>query len=461
MFFLFLFAFYFKVPEKLGRCYYLRHYDASNITNTLATSPITIVFFVDKSNILDFANYALKLFRKQINFIISDKSTAEQFNITSIPMIAQFQRSKFISTYAGQISAPFFAQWCQFILNEYHNRNHLLHPEELRIIFESKNTVLFGINQNSPPKDFRKDIPFYTCESSVFSFFNLSVKPGYYIYRRLDRQLIPVDKNYHSYIRTKIVDLENEKLNDNRLVLSYFFNPSDERNSTIEIDILQQLAAKFPDVYFAPIYQPLSRFKQLFQDLIFLQRPFVIVWNTSDITRGHRWINFDNSTINTLLGVENFLKRIQKGELPFTRVSKKSENKFELANRNFFEKIESLNKNAVVLFSNTQRGGSNAIYHNILTFSRKYFPDVSFLYFNLSHNELPAELPIHLKQPYFLLFKRNRRTSVEISIGPSLYHFFTNIVNATGNDVDLPQIDYAEVQAEIGRENEKTIRYSR
>ncbi|OHT01953.1 hypothetical protein TRFO_31089 [Tritrichomonas foetus] len=458
MFLLFVLSF-FRVPQELGHIYYTNKYDETNVTDFLKDNkPCVLIFAQNNISSFEYTNLALKRFAKHIKFAVGTDSAAKVLNIPKIPSIHLFVNGAPTSNFTGFSNSIAFSRWCQEIHQNATNSHIVYEYEDLRLILESRATVLLGVNSLKPPKEYKNDIRFIAVQSHAFSFFNISVQTGYYIYRGIDRQLIRTSGNYNSYAKTPLVDVEKDDIKRKQYFCGFFMDILNSSVASQEITLLQNLARKFPDFYFGPISGSVSRFMSTFGQLEYIKKPFLVVWNTSDISK-NRWTLLGDEA-HDVTTVESFLNDIKDGKREFNHISQTlneslPENAYTLVHSNFFKKIEEEKRCSLVLFYKTKTGFEYR-FHNIINHSREILPEIAFFTFDISKNDFPEGVPHTKSTPFMVLFKKNEEPSM-IGVGSSLQNFVSELVNAAGNGIKMPDIDYAELQDKMGQEMQEEI----
>lgn len=447
---------YFRVPKEVGKLYFLPKLDSDNASELLGKSLNSVVFFTNNLKPYEFTNFAILKYGKSINFSIATQEAAEKLNVDKFPSIAQFHSSNFFSYFKGYPSSVSFSRWCKEI-HENQTKVHTINDfEDLRLILESHSTTLIGVENANPPKEYKNDIRFVSAKSNLFSFFNLSVVPGYYIYRGIDRQFIEVKRNYHSYTHSLLVDVERDDIRKKPYFCGYFIDVLNNYSS-LELNILQNLASKKKDIFFGPISGTASNYMATFGHLNYIKPPFLVVWNTTDVSK-NRWTLLDNQLMHDVSKVESFLDEITSGKLPCNTISEEidEKNKEQIVNSNFFDKIKSMNKHTIVLFTVSKKGQEYSFYRIYLA-AKEILSQISFLIFDLSKNDIPESLPQNLKQPCFILFKKDSTEPIQLELGTSFQNFVSELIKKLG-DVKEPDVNYVKIQMKI-QEDIKNNRY--
>lgn len=444
---------YFRVPKEVGKIYYLPKLDEDSASKFLKKSKINVVIFADNLSYYEFTNFAIGKYGRNMNFSVATQETAERLNVEKFPSIAQFHGSNYFSYFRGYPSTISFARWCKEITENQTNSHIINDYEELRLIFESRSTTLLGVENKQPPKEYKNDIKFVSVKSNIFSFFNLTVVPGYYVYRGIDRQFVEVKRNYHSYTHSMLVDVEKDDIRKRPYFCGYFIDVLDD-DSSVEISILQELANKRKDMFFGPLSGSSSNYMATFGQLNYIKPPFLVVWNTTDVSK-NRWTLFDNQTLHDVSKIESFLDEIVTGKRQINAISEDIDpkNKEQIVNSNFFDKIKNEAKHTIVLFSASKKGPEYS-YYRIFQAAKEILPQITFYNFDLSKNDVPEKLPQRLSQPYFLLFKKDSTDPVQLELGTSFQNFVSELIGKL-DDVKMPDVDYIKIQIKIQEDIKK------
>ena len=464
MFFLFVLS-YFRVPDELGYHNYLNRYDSSNITRLISREKPSIVIFSDDISKFEFTSLAIKRFKDDMAFASADETASKTAQNTKFPSIECFKRGKRVSTFLGFSNAIAFERWCKEIHDNETGKHILFEYEDLRIVFEEHSTVLFGVNQLEPPKEYTNDIKFISVPSKVFSFYNISVQTGYYVYRGIDRQLIHVTNSYHSYVKTPLVDVELDDIKQRPYFCGYFVDLLDQNTSSHEISILHSLAAKYSDFFFGPISGPVSSFMSVFGNVELIRKPFLIVWKTSDIS-SNRWTMFGDDAHN-IEKIQAFLNGIKDGTIDFNPISENQKqvdafneaiditNKskiYKTSNLGFYDSIKKEEKPSLVLFSK-MNNITEIRYINLMENTQQLLPELQYFQFDLSYNDAPKGLPDVKEYPYIMLFNKDGEDPHLVELGESFEDYINGVIKLVG--LPKPKVNYHEYQAKMESEVRK------
>ncbi|KAH0790605.1 Thioredoxin family protein [Histomonas meleagridis] len=386
-------------------------------------------------------------YKNSIDFIIAENSTKKSKK--GYPLIQAYKNGNVIDQFDVFGSDIAFADWCRKLSYSDKSVITIYHPEELRLIFENSSTVLFGIDLQSPPKEYQNDLKYYQVSSYLFSFFNLSVVSGLYVYRGIDRQLIQATKNYHSYLKTPIVNPETTDLTKRPFFAGYFLTPYKKEANSEEMAVIRRLATEFPeDFYFSPLTGALSSLFAILSKLKFMSFPLFVVWNTTHFDEKRFIINDQNSLNFEYL--KKFLTQIRNNEIEPTPVSEKVNPKVEmqLVRSNFASKLKS---NSLVLFVGREDENTEE-YMLILNYMRNILNNVHFFVYNVSVNDVPIDFDIDDNVPMFVyfadvkapVFLRTSSITVEKLVG--------FVVDNSNSAVKRPSADLERIQDDVRKE---------
>lgn len=383
-----------------GQCSALRRVGSAA---DIASLPSAIVLFADDPAQFAFAEYAIHRYGSAIAFRACGDAAAAAALGAAVPSIAAFARGKRIGEYAGGASEIAFARWCARMARGGQRAESVGCAEELRRVLEKRRNALFGVGAAAPPKGYRGDVRFYRASAAVFAALNVSVRPGYYVYRGAERQLVRADGDYRRYLRADVVDPQKANLSERRFFGALFLTPYDGRENEREVGALRRVAAEYRDeFYFAPVIGSGAEVYEMLFNVSNLEKPVFAVVET-DGSAGRRWAVAGKEQMSAE-HIAEFVRGISSGEMKPNHVSEKRGG----ANRVVFDDYEErVGKGSLVLFV---RGNDEVTdYCRLaLEYAEKVFGTLDCYTFNASRNDIPDNIEIREEYPFYAFYPNGK-----------------------------------------------------
>lgn len=432
------------MDRELGQCHTIPSISSRDALNDIIALPsISVVFFVDDISSYNFSNYAIFKFNKTLKFVVcSDGVVANSFGV-EIPSIVAFRKGKIIKRYSSSSSEIIFAKWCNGLTESKKAIKRLDNSEELRKILEKKKNVLLGIDNLNPPKEYNNDIRFYYVPSILFKVLNISVKSGIYVYKGIERQLIRSSQNYHSYLRTFVVDPEKTNLTERKYFGAMFMTSYNGKENEKEMNLIHQLSNEFQnDFYFSPLIGNVAGLYSLIFNVSNLERPFFVVGDTSDLTN-KRWV-INNKELINFNYIKNYLNKIRNNEIKPNHVSEdiNINDEFQIVYSNYYEKIK---KNSLVLFLQTNDEVTDYCRLSI-QYAKDELKSINFYTFNVSKNDIPMN--INYKDYPFYIFYKDDKTPIYLKGEEDFEKLIKFIANESNDEIKI-EFDIKDIQIKI------------
>jgi hypothetical protein len=250
------------------------------------------------------------------------------------------------------------------------------HPDELREIFDTPGVYFIGVNVYDRPADIPSEYPFYSVPIGFFSYFDLKVVPGVYVYRSADRNLIKASRKPAIYLRSAIVDIALVDVTERPYFGGYFVDES--RDFSAESAELQDLARRHQNAFFSLFSGATADSLATRGGLLYLEVPLFVVFKSGSPETDH-WVLKNASLIPEILS----------GNVPFIHASGPKVNQSTLTYDDFDAVVNSTKGDKLVLF--LSKGVDPGIASVFRTFERKVkTPNLHYFSYDLTRNEVPA-----------------------------------------------------------------------
>jgi thiol-disulfide isomerase/thioredoxin len=275
----------------------------------------SVVFFHEPNANLDFANFGIQQYKGEFEFLRANASEGEKYGCYYFPCAICFEKNKPLNAPIPTNRASSFLIWLQEIVEK--SANKIKSQEQLRLLLERQGKVVIGIDENKPPKKLG-DLEFYTCASSFFQKIGINLTKGYYLYRSVDRQLIPYGEKAKE---TLLVDPRIVDISSKPYFGGYVINTKLDKVSEEQIKIMEQLAPKYGEkVQFGPIVGVNALLFLKAGKTEGLDAPYFMMFNTSNLFEG-RWLVMDMNDLMSVEKIDQFVEKVVSGNLPYTIIS--------------------------------------------------------------------------------------------------------------------------------------------
>lgn len=305
-----------RIKEKIGQAVHIPLFTGDELISRMKEKRIGVTIFHESVADNSFANFGLEKFKNNISFARSGREDGKKYGCVYYPCIVAFENGKQMDIPPPQARPASFFLWLDELLDGPIKR--IKSKEQLRLVLEDHGSVVFGVDEENPPKNIGK-LQFYSVKSTVFKHLNISVEKGYYIYQSIDRRL---EKFEGKPLTSVLVDPREVDITEKQYYAGFVINTKLDKVSEMQVDILKQLAAKYGNkVQFGPIVGMNALLFLKAGKLEGLDAPYFVVFNTSSLTSG-RWLLYRKS--DNIMDVDNlgkFIEQIISGKLPFTIIS--------------------------------------------------------------------------------------------------------------------------------------------
>ena len=308
----------YRVKHAIGQSANLPFLPGFLLDPLLKKSKRSVVFFHEENAVLEFANFGIQQFKDEFNFFRANASDGKKYGCFYFPCAIAFEGDKQINTSIPTNRASAIVTWLQQILDG--SYKIVKSQEQLRVLLEQQGKVVFGVDQQKPPKHIGNH-DFYLVNSTIFAKIGLNVTKGYYLYRSIDRQLLPF--NDKQKIEDSILtDPRLFDISEKPFFGGYVINTKLDKVSEEQIKIMEKLALKYNDTMsFGPIVGSNALLFLKAGKTEGLDAPYFMVFNTSSLLQG-RWLLYKpEDDIMNFDKVSAFVDKIISGKLPFTIIS--------------------------------------------------------------------------------------------------------------------------------------------
>lgn len=274
----------------------------------------SVVIFHESGANLEFANFGLQQYKDDFEFFRANASEGEKYGCYYYPCVIAFEKNVPINTSIPTNRAASFVTWLQEIVEG--SANKVKSQEQLRTLLEKPGKVVFGVNTKKAPKNL-KGLDFYTVSSSLFEKIDVKLTNGYYLYRSVDRQIVPFDE---SIPESPLVDPRQVDISKKPYFAGYVINTKLDKVSEKQIEIMEELSSRFSEVQFGPIVGTNSLLFLKAGKTEGLEAPYFMMFNTSNLLGG-RWLILDKSKLMNVDDVSDFVGKVVAGDLPYTIIS--------------------------------------------------------------------------------------------------------------------------------------------
>jgi hypothetical protein len=315
---------------------------------------------------------------------------------------------------------------------------HVNSADHLRILLDTLDAVVFGVDVGERPAKLNPDYTFYSVPSHLFATLNIPVKTGLYVYRSIDRKLIPVTKNeFEKHMTTQLIDLSKPITSKYDFFGGFVLRKNMTQNEVkVEMNVLTTIAVKRPKKFGFGIL-PRSLIEE--SGLQFLSgRLFVVFRNSLNESKRLRYL-LRGEEAHDVDSVLTFLDQIARGRLNYTIVSEDDQQEFFI-NRHNFSGAVGRGIDTLILFADEKASSLLQFY----TAKRiQQLLHIQFFVFNVTTNDLPGNLVLE-SVPTFVLFSPQRTPK-----GLGLPHTFKELFNAV--------VDFSSAHFTIPQFTSKTI----
>lgn len=375
----------------------------------------TVVFFLNNSESIDFANFAMFRLNGTLSFVKSYSSISSNFDCNDFPCPVAFQNGRIVNTVKAPLAPVPFSTWCyELVIN---NNVHINTPEELRLLFNKHGSFVIGVDMKKRPTTMKDSEMFYIASSSCFVPFNLNVSAGIYVFRSADRQIVRVSGDYRKYTKTMIVDPVITNISSRPYVAGFFLEGNNVDMNSEEIQLLNKLAHKYSEkIHFVPFY---GGFASILADagrIGWLETPLFVVFQSNNL-KGQRWA-IQGQKAHNFEFLDLFIEEVLTGNNNNSVVSSQitqDSHPLAIETQGFFEKINNDGKDSIVLIVSKRFSQCN-MYISLFEEANRILEGykIQFYILNVSENDVPQTLSIPSKMPMLYLWLHGKDIELPI-----------------------------------------------
>lgn len=460
MFFLhFLLTFRFKNPT--GEFLYIPKIQDNEFIHTLQSNNRSIIVFQDNPYLLDFMNFAIFKYKKEILFAQANFDLSKMYHgCTQEPCILAFEYDKQIMAEPHPYYQLGFALWVQNLFSG--GVTQIKNLEQFQKFLDSDESRLIGVDVDERPS-VPKDIVFYTVKSSFLEKFNVyGLQKGIYTYKKNERLFLPyeggdVKSQSQSYF-IDIEKLENVKLN--QYLCGYII--SNDYDLSRELEAIEKVIPKhLSKVSFTISSEKKASYIVSQAKLKKAEVPYFFVVKSENFSTG-KWLVLDERRYDSDY-LDQFLTNIEEEKEPFTYISATVHNNpdstFKQINRNMYHDAISDDKNDVLLVITAPWCHHCKDFKPVLNVTSRLLHEnnvnAKFYWIDGTLNELPDDFPEFSGYPTLFMFPSNNKTAITFDGDrtiPGILDFLH--VNGTMTFTD-PVYDHTKIDDEIEKLREE------
>jgi hypothetical protein len=218
---------------------------------------------------------AVLRFKSEVSFVIGTREAADFYNVHHLPIIASFREGILVDSTFHETEAVPFANYVLDLVQQGTMSRSLDRSESLRRLLNGNRDFLLGVDMPDPPRSYKHDIPFITISSSLLRELDIHARPGYHVYRAIDRQLIPVSHRYQPHLKTELVDFTDLDPQRTRYIAGFVIDTANETRAQLQFQILNRIADRLHSEFaIGPVGESVARS----QNLLWLRGPTFVVW---------------------------------------------------------------------------------------------------------------------------------------------------------------------------------------
>ena len=302
-----------RIIHPIGVFSRLGYLDESNFTEYIKSSELSVIFFGDKTNDLNFALYGISKNSQNINFSLADKNLSKPYKCAVFPCIIPFKKGERLFIDKAPQKSISFAHWLNSIKSNFEQK--LRTSEELRLLFDATRSIVFSVDSQKPA-DYPENTPIYYASQDIFQHFNISVTKGLYCYNPIFRTL-EATNNVTKCLHQSVIHPKGVRLTERKFLAGYFTDPINTSKNDEIYRIIKELSElpEYSDFWFTAVVG--GRSSAYLADAGRFSKgvpPFFFVLNTSDLKyTQNRWcLTKEHQKFNVPF-IKEFLVNISNG----------------------------------------------------------------------------------------------------------------------------------------------------
>ena len=309
-----------RIRVPVGESSNIPYLIGENITKEIQKHHFSIVFFADSYTFIDFSDFAISEYKKQITFIRSDLSDGFKYKCKTSPCIVPFKKGKVIYTEPAPTSPAQFLLWTKNVLTP--GSVNVSSTAHLKKLLMGHKPIVFGVDEKKRPEKLKFTETLYKVDSSLFKMLEIPLKKGYYMFRPADHEIVPFDRETDQLLAaTTIHDITDVKIDAKPFLAGYMLPMDSDDSCESEMKILKSISEKYSDkIQFTTLYGKEAEKYKKASDLMTLPPPYFFIFNTSDL-EGGRWLIYKKPSVTDEQYIDGFVKRVINNEEYFTVIS--------------------------------------------------------------------------------------------------------------------------------------------
>ncbi|OHT16545.1 hypothetical protein TRFO_13137 [Tritrichomonas foetus] len=428
-----LFLFCIRLKELFGEIGRMDYLTGDKIEEFLNANDWSIIFFSNPDNesreAISYTNAAITIYKEAVAFALADPNSAPEI-CKSIPCIVPYKGTEIIPFEEAPTTAPSFLNWMDRISNP--KIQSISNINKLNELLNGNKTCIFAIDLQEEPVCVPKDHTIYLVSSELFAIYEMTIKPGLYLYRPLDRQLLEITEStpYESLLNTNIQtysDSLNIKSNlKSSFISGFVINQTDSLQCEKSYDTLIKLSEMHArDFAFSVVKQDE---KESFANLTCMRSvelPYFFVINIEKPNR-LRWV-IENDDMYNVSYLSDLLSRIQNGvEDPYIVSENASDSNNESIHKvvgtNFIDLVYEENHETIVIFTSpncTKFKFFKPIVNVVAALLNR--TNTYFYIMDVSKNDVPESVPEMTHFPTMILWPAGQKEAPIIYRGNNTF----------------------------------------
>lgn len=447
----------FRLHELTGEINNLTFLGGKQIKDFTKANENSVIFFTDAPNLLHFSKFAIT-FYKNVSFARSSEREGKGFGCKDYPCIVPFHKGRKVKDAA---QAPFdaanFTRWCK---DSFDGKNHVIeHPEDLRKLLETKDTIVFGVGVSERPKWLDSKLHFYATTSKVFEILKIKVSDGLYSYSASSRIMKEIKDNEQHDFGRYVSYINQPEMFTKKYWGGFVLDPTNITDNEVEFKIMDELGKKYKDsIKLAPIHDGMGWDAIRGSNVMYFDIPFFVLFETNgDIKK--RWLVIKREDSHNIEYLDGFINGIINGTQKYTVIDEQPQptKKYmkTLTYSTFWPTIESNEGDSLVVFTSAQCESCLKPYLLINKTATLLRENTIRVYsYNCSINEVPDNYTAEPTLPTIALFKHGK-----VHEKPAIFkgHEFTEdiiqwIQNEATSKIVAPPFDIHKVRKDIADE---------
>jgi hypothetical protein len=294
-----------RIPDHPTEHSLLPSLSSSEVPDFLASHTHSVLIHATNSSRLDYLDFAIARYRGQLFFALT--------NTTADEGLSAFLNGTRLAFESPPQSPTAVANWCEQVLNADSPRVSV--AEQLRQIFDMRDPLFLCVDCDRRPPNVPVGVLCFLVNRSAVLHFAADARPGLYLYRPKDRQLLVYIGDFEAEKQTPI-----KSITDNFETKEYFCGyllDWYELDSELFVQNLIDLSSEFSQQFDFLLVQRDDGSELLQRGRFFRQRPPFFFVMRSGTVGAKRWY-LERDAARDLSHIRGFLGRITTDIEPYT-----------------------------------------------------------------------------------------------------------------------------------------------